>query len=197
MKTFELPAPPGRYRVVPVNRPFTITVYHVAGYDPAKVSNDMAQRNPRASADSNENVLSFALPSPESGRTALNLVYQAAKVFSSMEDHARETEARAQSLCRSAAERLKLAEERAETVERERREMIDEVDFMLQDASRALSQAQSRCAAAEHRLTAMEFRAQAAEAEAHKVRETLALVEEAIRKRLLCAAPEAAAGRTR
>ena len=157
----------------------------------------MAQRNPRASADSNENVLSFALPSPESGRTALNLVYQAAKVFSSMEDHARETEARAQSLCRSAAERLKLAEERAETVERERREMIDEVDFMLQDASRALSQAQSRCAAAEHRLTAMEFRAQAAEAEAHKVRETLALVEEAIRKRLLCAAPEAAAGRTR
>jgi hypothetical protein len=158
----------------------------------------MAQRNPRASAGSNENVLSFALPSaPESGRTALNLVYQAAKIFSSMEDHAREIEARAQSLCRSAAERLKLAEERAETVERERREMIDEVDSMLQDASRALSQAQSRCAAVEHRLTAMEFRAQAAEAEARKAGETLALVEEAIRKRLLCATPEAAAGRTR
>jgi hypothetical protein len=158
----------------------------------------MAQRNLRASADRNENVLSFALPSaPESARTVLNLVYQAAKVFSSVEDHARETEARAQSLRRSAAERLKLAEERAEAVERERREMIEEVDFMLQDASRALTEAQSRCAAAEGQLTAMEFRAQAAEAEARRARETLALVEEAIRKRLLCATPEAAAGRTR
>jgi hypothetical protein len=158
----------------------------------------MAQRNLRASAGRNENVLSFGRPSaPDCGRTALNLVYQAAKVFSGMEDHARETEARAHSLCRSAAERLKLAEQRTETVERERREMIEEVDFMLQDASRALTQAQSRCAATEDQLTAMEFRAQAAEAEARKARETLALVEEAIRKRLLCAAPEAAAGRTR
>jgi hypothetical protein len=161
--------------------------------DPAKVSNDMAQRNPRASADRHQNVLSFARPSgPDGGRTALNLVYQAAKVFSGMEDRARETEARAQSLCRSAAERLKLAEQRAETVDRERREMIEEVDFVLQDASRALTEAQSRCAAAEDQLTAMEFRAQTAEAEARKARETLALVEEAIRKRLLCESPEAA-----
>jgi hypothetical protein len=165
---------------------------------PQKVSNHMAQRSLRASVGSHENVVGFARPSAhESGRTALNLVYQAAKVFSGMEDHARETEARAQSLCRSAAERLKLADQRTETIERERREMIDEVDCMLQDASRALTQAQSRCTAAEDQLTAMEFRAQAAEAEARKAKETLALVEEAIRKRLLCATPEAAAGRTR
>jgi hypothetical protein len=158
----------------------------------------MAQRSLRTSVDRNENVVSLGRPSaPDCGVTALNLVYQAAEIFSGMEDHARETEARAHSLCRSAAERLKLAEERTETVERERREMIEEVDFMLQDASRALTQAQSRCAATEHQLTAMEFRAQAAEAEARKARETLALVEEAIRKRLLCANPEAAAGRTR
>jgi hypothetical protein len=170
----------------------------VVRHDPAKVSNDMAQRNPRASADRNENVLSFARSSgPDGGRTALNLVYQAAKVFSGMEDHARETEARAQSLCRSAVERLKLAEQRAETVERERREMIEEVDFVLQDASRALTQAQSRCTAAEDQLTAMEFRAQAAEAEARKARETLVLVEEAIRKRLLYADPQAVPGPTR
>jgi hypothetical protein len=151
----------------------------------------MAQRN-RVSVDGNENVLSLSRSSaPDNGRRALNLVYQAAKVFSGMEDHARETEARAQSLCRSAAERLKLAEQRAETVERQQHELVDAVDSKLQDASRALTQVQSRCAAAEEQLTAMEFRAQAAEAEARKARETLALVEEAIRKRLLCASPEA------
>jgi hypothetical protein len=57
-----------------------------------------------------------------------------------------------------------------------------------------LKQAQLRLAASEDRLTALEFRAQAAELEAREARQTLALVEEAIRRRLLCASPEAAAG---
>jgi hypothetical protein len=152
----------------------------------------MAQRGLRASV---ENVSSFARPSaPDCGRTALNLVYQAAEVFSSMEDRARETEARAQSICKSAAERLNLAEKRTETAERERREIISAVDCKLQGASRALMQAQSRFAAAEDQLTAMEFRAQAAEAEAREAKQALALVEEAIRRRLLCASPEALVG---
>jgi len=38
----------------------------------------------------------------------------------------------------------------------------------------------------------MEFRAQKAEAEAREAKEALALVEEAIRRRLICASPEAA-----
>ena len=152
----------------------------------------MAQRNLRASVGRDENVLSFARPSvPDSGATALNLVYQAAEVFRSMEDHARETEVRAQSLCRSAAERLKHAEKRVEAAEQARRELITEVECKLQDGSRALKQAQSRTEAAEDRLTAMEFRAQAAEAEARETKEALALVEQAIRRRLLCANPEA------
>jgi chromosome condensin MukBEF complex kleisin-like MukF subunit len=152
----------------------------------------MAQRNLRASVGRDENVLSFARPLvPDSGATALNLVYQAAEVFSSMEDHARETEARAQALCRSAAERLKHAEKRIEAAERARRELITEAECKLQDASRALKQAQSRTEAAEDKLTAMEFRAQAAEAEAREAKQALALVEEAIRRRLLCANPEA------
>src|ERR1700726_238893 len=105
----------------------------------------MAQRNLRASVGRDENVLSFARPLvPDSGATALNLVYQAAEVFSSMEDHARETEARAKSLCKSAVERLELAEKRVEVAERARREIINEADCKLQDASRALKQAQSR-----------------------------------------------------
>jgi hypothetical protein len=96
------------------------------------------------------------------------------------------------SLCKSASERLKLAEKRTEAVERERWETILEVDCKLQDASRALKQAQSRLAANEDRLTALEFRARAAEIEAREAKRALALIAEAIRKRLLCANPEAA-----
>jgi len=152
----------------------------------------MAQRNLRALADRGENALSFARPlTPDSGEIALNLVYQAAEVFRSMEDHARETEARAQALCKSALERLKLAEMRTEAAEQARRELITEAECKLQDASRALTQAQSRIEATEDRLTAVEFHAQAAEAEAREAKQALALVEEAIRRRLLCANPEA------
>jgi hypothetical protein len=153
--------------------------------------NYMAQRNLKASVG--RDVLSFARSSaPNCGTTALNLVYQAAEIFSSIEDHARETEARAQSLCKSAVERLKVAEKRIETAEHARLEIINEADCKLQDASRALKQAQSRIVAAEDQLTAVEFRAQAAEAEAREAKQALALVEEAIRRRLLCASPEAA-----
>jgi septal ring factor EnvC (AmiA/AmiB activator) len=155
----------------------------------------MAQRSLRTSVDRNENVVSLGRPSaPDCGVTALNLVYQAAEIFSGMEDHARETEARAQSLCKSASERLKLAEKRTEAAERERWQTILDVDCKLQDASRALKQAQSRLNANEDRMAALEFRAQAAEIEAHEAKEALALVAEAIRRRLLCASPEAAAG---
>jgi hypothetical protein len=154
----------------------------------------MAQRGLRGSVG-RENVLSFARSSePDCGATALDLVHQAAEVFGSLEEHARETEARARSLCKSAAERLQLAEKRTETAERECREIIIEIDFKLQNASKALKQAQSRLDAAENQLTAVEFRAQAAEAEAREAKHALALVEEAIRTRLLCASPEALAG---
>ena len=152
----------------------------------------MAKRNLRASFSPDENVLSFARPSvPDSGATALNLVFQAADVFRGIEDHARETEARAQSLCKGALERIRFAEMRAEAAERAQRELLTEAECKLQDASRALNQAQSRIQTTEDRLTAMEFRAQAAEAEARESKQALALVEEAIRRRLLYANPEA------
>src|SRR6202163_4907645 len=187
------PIPP--WLIAVLNHPFTITVDDVARSHPSKGLNYMAKRNLRASVARDENVLSFARPSiPDSGTTALNLVYEAAEIFRSMEDYARETEARAQSLCKSALERLKLAESRAEAAERARRELITEAECKLQDASQALKQAQSRVEAAEDRLTAVEFRAQAAEAEAREAKQALALVEEAIRRRLLCVSPEAAGG---
>jgi hypothetical protein len=152
----------------------------------SKALNDMAQHSLSPIVGQSENVLSFVRPSaPDCGATALNLVYQAAEIFNSIENHARETEARAQSLCKSAVERLKGAE-------RARLEIINEADCKLQEAARALKDAQSRIVAAEDKLTAVEFRAQAAELEAREAKQALALVEEAIRRRLLCASPEAA-----
>jgi hypothetical protein len=134
----------------------------------------------------NENILSSTRPSTrDCGTTALNLVYQAAEVFSGMEEHARETEARAQSLCKSAVEKLQFAEMRVEVAERARREVVNDAECKLQDASKALKQAQSRIAAAEDQITALEFRAQAAEAQLRDAKQALLLVEEAIRGRLL------------
>src|SRR5215472_11421060 len=103
--------------------------------------NYMAQRNSRASVGRDENVLnSVSASAPDNGAAALELVYQAADVFRSMEVHARETEARAQSLCTNALERLRLAEMRAEAVERAQREFIINAERKLQDACRALEQ---------------------------------------------------------
>jgi hypothetical protein len=94
-------------------------------------------------------------------------------------------------LCKNAAEKLRLAEMRAETAERAQRELIISAEHKLQDAAGALEQAQSRIEAQQNQLTAIEFRAQAAEAEAREAKQALALVEEAIGRRLLYPHPEA------
>jgi hypothetical protein len=155
----------------------------------------MAQRNSRASVWRDEKLLGVPPASaPDKGVTALDLVYQAADVFRSMGEHARETEARAQSLCTDALERLRLAELRAEAAERAQREFIMTAEHKLQDACKALQQAQSCIEAQKDQLTAAELRAEVAEAEARQAREALVLVEEAIRKRLLCANPDTDSG---
>jgi hypothetical protein len=151
--------------------------------------NYMAQRNSRASVGGDED---FPSPlAPDQGATALDLVCQAADVFRGMEKHARETEARARSLCTSTLERLRLAEMRAEAAERAQRDLIATAERNLQHACRALEQAQCCIEAQNDKLTVVELRAEVAEAEARQATEALALVEEAIRKRLLCANPDA------
>ena len=138
-----------------------------------------------------ENIVSFAPsasknPAPNNtGSSALELVHQAAEIFKGMETRARETEARALSLCESLAGKLQLAEKQRDSAERARREVVNELNGKLQDVSRALQQAQSRIVAAEERTVASEFRAQAVEAKLKKANQELAAVEEAIRKRLL------------
>jgi hypothetical protein len=140
----------------------------------------------RSSAGENENTLRFTQSAAKDyGTTALGLVHQAAEIFNGIENHARETEARAQSLCESFAEKLRLAEKQRDAAERARREVVNELTGKLQDVSRALQQAQSPIVAAEDIAVAAEFRAQAAEAQLYKADRELAAVEEAIRKRLL------------
>src|SRR6516225_7705363 len=104
-----------------------------------------------------------------------------------MEEHARDTEARAQELSRKSVDELRRAEIRAEAAERAQRELLINAEQKLQEDSRALEKARSRIEAQEDKLTALELRAQAAETDARQAKEALALVEEAIRRRLLCA----------
>jgi hypothetical protein len=152
----------------------------------------MGQRKFEAPSDEGaENVQSFSRSSARDRcATALDLVYKAADIFHSMEEHARETEARAQELSKNAMDKLRRAEMRAEAAERAQRELIINADQKLQDASRALQKAHSRIEAQEDQLTALELRAQVAEVDARQAKEALALVEQAIRRRLLCANPQ-------
>jgi hypothetical protein len=147
---------------------------------------DMWDYRYKSSASERENVLSFPPSTPRDyGTTALNLVQQAAEIFSGLENHAREAEARAQSMCKSLAEKLQLAETQRDASESARREIVDELNYKIQDVTRGLQQAEARITAAEERAIAAQFRAQAAENQLYKANRELAAVEEAIRKRLL------------
>jgi len=140
----------------------------------------------KSEAAEDENVLKLAPSVPrDRGATALNLVQQAADIFNDMENKARETEARAQSICESLTGMLKIAELQRDASERARREVVNELNGKLQEVAKALQQAQSRLTIAEDRAVAAEFRAQSAEVQLHKANRELAAVEEAIRTRLL------------
>jgi septal ring factor EnvC (AmiA/AmiB activator) len=169
-----------------LNDPFTIKIHDTPAIFCKRVKIAMAQRRFKEAISSTENVLSFRRPStPDQGAAAIDLVYQAADVFRGIEEQARETEARAKSLCNSAIDKVRRAETRAESAEQAHRTILVNAEEKLRDASRALEQAKSRLEAKEDQLTAMEFRAQAAEAEARQAKQALALVEEAIRRQLL------------
>jgi hypothetical protein len=124
-----------------------------------------------------ENVMEFPKrpiePVRNDGQSAINLVYQAAEVVGNLQEHARQTEIRAQNLCRSAFEKLRFAEGRTEAAEK------------------ALNIAESRIAAAEARLSEAESRAKKAEDWARELNQALASIENAIRSKLLGESPRA------
>ena len=180
-----------------INEPFTMLAVAFSLQDSEKAAHmafranqqlreDMWDYRYKSPAGEPENILNFSQPATKDfGATALNLVHQAAEIFSGMESHAREAEARAQAMCDGLARKLQLAEQQRDASERARREVVSEFNGKLQEVSRALQQAQSRIADAEDRAVAAEFRAQSAEVQLHKANRELAAVEEAIRKRLL------------
>jgi hypothetical protein len=106
-------------------------------------------------------------PVRDDGQSALDLVYQAAEVVGNLQDRAQQIETHAQTLCRSALERLRLAETRTEAAEK------------------ALNLAESRVASAEAKLSAAEQRTKKAETRARELDQALTLIEQAIRTRLL------------
>jgi hypothetical protein len=122
-------------------------------------------------SEEGENVLAFPRertePARNDGQSAIDLVYQAAEVVGDMQDHARQTEFRAKTLCRNALEKLRLAERRTEAAEN------------------ALNFAESRIASAEAKLSAAELRAKNAETRARELDQALTLIEETIRTKLL------------
>ena len=121
-------------------------------------------------SEQDEKVLAFPTgriePVRNDGQSAIDLVYQAAEVVGNLHHHAREIEIRAQTLCRTAHEKLRLAERRTESAEN------------------ALNLAESRIASAEAKLSAAELRAKNAETRTRELDQALTLIEEAIRTRL-------------
>jgi hypothetical protein len=115
------------------------------------------------------NILSFrrAQPARDQSATPLELVDQAAEVVTGIEDHARQIEARAQFLVKTAIEKIQLLESQVES------------------ASEDLRIAQSRLATAEAQLLNAEQRRETSEARERELEYALSRIEDAIRKRLL------------
>ncbi len=140
----------------------------------------------RPRAESDDNILAFPPQSaPECSTTALELIYQAADMFTGIESRARNIETNARAMCQNAVDKLVDAERRVHAAEQARRDIIADVDRRLQEVALALSDAQARIDSAEARAHAAERRATAAEAEAQTARRLLTQVEDAIRSRLL------------
>src|ERR1700760_3918975 len=138
----------------------------------------MAQRAQWADQYQPGNGYAFPEPvrAPDEAAAALGLVYQAADIFRGLQDRARETEARAQSLCREAAEKVRRAEMRAEAAGQEYHALMAAVDQKLKDASKALEQAQANVTDQTDKRNAAEVRTRQAEAETREVKQALVLV---------------------
>jgi hypothetical protein len=102
----------------------------------------------------NGNILNFrrAQPARDQSATVLELVDQAAEVFSGIEDHARQIEARAQFIVKSALEKLQLLESQVASAAQELRI----AQSRLATAEDQLSNAEQRAATAESRERGLE-----------------------------------------
>ena len=133
---------------------------------------------------------SSAPPATDSkvGRVALDLVYHAAEVVKSIEDHANELETRARTLAGEATEQLKLAEKHIQELEAKQQAAnacTSETHIKLQEAAEALKAEQARVIPAEKQLRQLEVDARTVETHARACENAFARVEDAIRARII------------
>ena len=148
--------------------------------------------NAPSSVDSPENILNFPHGAPPSARydttATLDLVSQAAEAVRSIQDHARESEARASSLAQKAIDQLHLAEARIQSAEAARRvaeENLYKMGARLEEAENELMRTTSRIAATEAQLASAEERMKATEVRAIQAEKAFKQIELAIHKQLL------------
>ena len=98
----------------------------------------------------------------EDGAAVLYLVYQAAEALTAAEDRVTDIETRAQTLAQRAMEEIKLAEQRANKLDADRRAIesrLNEANTRIKECEIALEKSDTRNAIAEAKLTAAEHRA--------------------------------------
>ncbi|MGH6672648.1 MAG: hypothetical protein ACRECV_11850 [Xanthobacteraceae bacterium] len=125
---------------------------------------------------------------PPRGRTALDLVEQAAELVRSIEDNATDIETRARSLAEDAIKRLQASEKQIQALEEKHAAAeahINDVNARLQEAGEAFEKERARVQAAEDLLPRLEMRARAAEARAEECENALSRIEFAIRTKIL------------
>lgn len=122
------------------------------------------------------------------GRTALDLVEQAAALFRKIEDQAQEFETRTRALAEGAVQKLQLAEDTIQALRDDKAAAdarIAQLRAELQELGDALTRERARVEAAENRLPQLEMRATTAEATIEEYENTLSRIEEAIRTKIL------------
>ena len=128
------------------------------------------------------------------GRTALELIEQAADLFKNVEEQAQQFETRARALAEGAIQKLQLAEDKIRVLRDDQaaaQTRIAQLHDELQELREALKRERTRVEAAENRLPGLEMRARTAEARAKDFETTLSHIEEAIRTKLLRGGPSA------
>jgi chromosome segregation ATPase len=125
---------------------------------------------------------------PKDGRDVLELIEEAAELFTKREDQAREFETRARAAAQGAIEKLQSAEDTIRVLMDDNsaaEARIAQLSQKLHELAEALKVERARVVAAESQLPRLEMRARTAEAMAEECEKTLSRIEETIRTKLL------------
>jgi chromosome segregation ATPase len=121
----------------------------------------------------------------QEGLAALDLVNQAARMISGIEERAASTEARAESTVELAQQVMDRAEERIRAAEQGAAETVARAEAIAQRAQQMMERANQRISQVEAALSAAEARAKAAETQVGEAKAALVAVQDAIRTNVL------------